>query len=381
MQTYKVLFILLLSIFSQKASGSNKEQSTLELMVNSPMAYDIALRKEVIKSLTQQDEFNRRLPVIEVRLNNIEQKLHNLALTKKETSSEYGNIKLLERKVSDLSKDLDELKSNQKSYRFIIDKAIQSASISAANANDRLKDFYTQIIILFTVSSLLITVFVFLSERKLKKQDLKVEEIDKQNKKVEKSLEKISELIRTLGEHSVSMELIRKEVTSIHKLIDFRQNYDYLCDSDFKPLQHVKLIEEQAKNLWDTFIEINDEKPSKINTANISYIEATLGVIYFEQGMFEKAHGFFKSSYENNVLNREDRVLNFACTAALLFSKSKYAAENHYEEFKSCYLEMRHNEQFINKLRSQSEVDSATLNRIDRELGSLHKGKGGLWNC
>jgi len=361
------------------AQSANAEKSVeerigaLEKVINppNPLAHDIGLRRELEKSITQQEHINEHIDKINGNIEELEGTIKN-----QQSSIASGQFnKTLDKKLTEIRKeflsllDLTKKQNTENLNAFVAssDKALASATSSADSTTHTLNAFvqFVQIVLgLLTLLGTFIGFLVYKSFNTLKEA------------------RKISERIKnTIGDELNQLQLLKKEIKLLHKFVDLKDSYRmYRTLHKKREIEHLKCYLHQKvrdlitgyrdlEHLWKNE-DINGNKKEFLNELydNLSYCYAVKGVLEYNEGDKLESSKWFELAYHNNVNSFTDRIHNFGCASAFRYAKTH--EQSHLDKVVDCYIELA---QFSGERERFVEDDDIELKlkaEIDRELRS-----------
>lgn len=346
---FSAFILIILLSFTAIASDNQLELEArivkLEKLIHSdPFIYDIELRRKIERSLVQQEEFTRRIPEIEKKLSKLKDQFDN----RQHTPFSDDIDKKIDDKVSDLEAEFSMLleatttlhKESLSTMNIASNKTFQSASTAANQANKRFDQYLVVQSVILAIVGIVISVIAWFIHKK-------INHIDRTSDRSKKHLNNARTIYikhkNEIADEKESLIILKREILSLHKMLDVRENYSTLQIKGFNEKPFLIKVKQQALSLLTELLDIKKlpgngyEKELK---ANISYCSAILGIMSFREGEFYDAHEYFVQAEVTNVHDHIDRVYNLACAASKIFQKTNKLKAEYLVEVVDCYIKL-----------------------------------------
>tara|TARA_R110001592_G_scaffold361501_1_gene672312 strand:- start:5192 stop:6352 length:1161 start_codon:yes stop_codon:yes gene_type:complete len=368
-------FFICLFLFISSFNANGNEQANIdqrltsleEMIFSDPFLHDIKLRKDIERSIVQQEEFIRRIPLLEEELNKLDEEIKN------QKKSEVDNK--LEPRLNLLRKELiayidDAKKQHQENLKVInlaSEKTYQSALTATDNANNRFNQYLSSQSVLLSIVGLFITFLAWYVNITLKRID-KTSLVSSQHlEQARASYKLVSTDIKSEKE---SLTILKNEIVSLHKMLDLRENYQTLLSRSFEKSSFFFKVKNQALELLNELLEIQ-HLPStsyqKELSANLSYCNSLLGIISYKEDAFQDAYEYFVEAEKTNVHGHSDRLFNIACCASKIYQTSNKISHDHFDVVVDCFLKLSKYKGEIQKLRGDKDI-SEIVSEIEAAL-------------
>lgn len=310
-------------------------------MINSPnpLAHDIGLRRELERSITQQENINSHITRLDSDIKELQKAVEQFSPY---ISTEQINS-ILDQKIKDIRAeiwsimDLAKKQHTENISAFIAtsDKTLANAAGSADSASRTLDIFVFFVGFVMTFLAAVGGVIAFIVY------------------KAGKTVAEVKAVTSDIQNERSKLELLKQEMMLMHKFVDLKDAYrlyvtmhrkrdvDHLKSYLYKKINYLETGYRDLRDLWNkqSFIAEKEVFLSEVRD-NLSFCYAVKGVLEYNNGEKLEAAKWFEQAYLNNESGFTDRIRNFGSASAIRYAKTQEQCD--LDKIVKCYVELAH---------------------------------------